>query len=384
MACREGINSVVISLAYFQTKTDGKNSRADDSIVKRAFHILKAEETTAVKNVHGKEPKLRIGDVIKFLEVQKKIARTDANIPDRRRQVLIEKLNNAIQQVRSREEVPTLPTFLAWQKLIPKVRELRSHEQRTFTVSKTRFSAVSRKAVDDAIQNYESIMQEVLYIQQSLDRAESELVQFDPRYLEEVNLRLAVAEAEMHTRILAYDATDAGFKELLSESDALLPYMPISITERHRIAQEERRRIFAASPEVLHSQGAKYRMLEREYVRARNMHDEKTMEKLWEPLDRARFEYSKTILIMPKMKTLMENYSDWENSPDGWQAIEDDPDTAGPTRREQWIAVELYASTRDKLLVKTGTLSEEKNTERSERRSLQRKEAFLSSTVPSP
>jgi hypothetical protein len=106
------------------------------------------------------------------------------------------------------------------------------------------------------------------------------------------------------------------------------------------------------------------------------MKDEKTMQQLWEPLDRARFEYSKTILVMPKMKALMDNYPDWETSTDGWRAIVNDPDPNGPTRREQWIAVELYASMRDKLLVKTGTLSEKKNLHRSQQRSEQRKEVY--------
>jgi hypothetical protein len=64
----------------------------------------------------------------------------------------------------------------------------------------------------------------------------------------------------------------------------------------------------------------------------------------------------------------MENQDAWENSPAIWGQMTDPRHPNSPTRREQWIAIETYASMRDARLAATGSLTEQDAIHRANRR----------------
>ena len=379
MACREGINSVIVSIAYFLTKSEGKNSRADDSLVKRAFHALRYEEQgnhetgmeilarskklpKATRQMYldlgNKYPPANKREIVKFLESQRTIVRTDPRVPERKRALLTAKLNDAITKIKAGEEIPTVVVLSAWRKLIPRVERMRSDEQESFIAgSHLHGIPVTRADIDDAIKHRDDaigILRALYALDPDADNADT----YDQQ-TEIARMRAALAEAELHTRILTYDTTDVGFKELLSESDDFNDLIPLPIKERQHLAQEERRRIFSSTTQVMYDQAEKYRTYEREYLRARHLNDKSTMDRLSENLDHIRYEYGRTIMLSPKLKTLLAERPVLESSVSTWAGMLDDPNSKGPTRREQWIALETYAGMRDQRLVRMGTITPE-------------------------
>lgn len=116
MSCREGHNSVMTSLVWFLTR-DQDTKRADESLVKQAFHDLKRAYGQTAEACAPPTPQ----EVEQFLLACQSAVRHDPRIKDRLRPQWLAKIDAALADTRS-GTCPDTATFRAWQHLEEEVR----------------------------------------------------------------------------------------------------------------------------------------------------------------------------------------------------------------------------------------------------------------------
>lgn len=194
MSCRgTNGNSATTSLAKFISGTD-------DSLVSQVFHELRREALTKLKE-EAKE-KASKSEVLEFIQKGVEKAQTDSRIRDSRRDSLIQRFRAAEDDLNNNNG-PDKATFEAWEKLEERLINLRPSPE---ALSDDTTVALSPEGIQIALGDVLAARR--LANEYKLHRSQEAIKKYN-----ELSERANRIEA-------AYDASDIGYKALLSSPDA--------------------------------------------------------------------------------------------------------------------------------------------------------------------
>lgn len=194
MSCRgTNGNSATTSLAKFISGTD-------DSLVSQVFHELRREALTSLNDI-AKE-KAEKSDVLEFIQKGIEKAQTDSRIRDSRRESLVQRFRAAEEDLNA-ENGPDKATFAAWAKLEERLINLRPSPE---ALSDDTTVAMSPEGIQIALGDVLAARR--LANEYKLHKSPEAIKKYN-----ELSERANRIEA-------AYDASEIGYKSLLSSPDA--------------------------------------------------------------------------------------------------------------------------------------------------------------------